>query len=148
MNDAKAYMVKVMRVCEVPSGHGATPTTAHTYWRDVIAKQAWFDADKEHLVALLLNADGDVQAFNLVSIGSITETIAYPREIFRAAVANAAFAIVLMHNHPVGAPTPSDADKSVTDRLRACGALLGIPLIDHVIVAEGASYSFKENGLL
>lgn len=149
MNDAKAYMVKVMRTCEVPSACASTPTTASAYWNDVISKQPWFDADKEHFIALLLNADGDVQGFSLVSIGSIVETPAHPREVFRAAVASAAYAIVVMHNHPIGAvASPSPADKRVTQALVACGAVLGIPLLDHVIVASGSSYSFKENGLL
>ena len=149
MNDASAYMVKVTRLCEVPSGRAETPASAHAYWQNVIAKQSWFDADKEHLIALSLNAHGDVQGFSLVSIGSLTETVAFPRETFRAAVAQCAFAIVLMHNHPGESTTPSDADERVTTRLASCGDVLAIPLLDHIIVTNGgALYSFRANGKL
>src|ERR1051325_5168834 len=134
MNNAEAYMVKVTRLCQVPSGQAASPASAHDYWKSVIAKQPWFDADKEHLIALMLNADGNVDGFSLVSIGSLTETLAYPREIFRAAVAQCAFAVVLMHNHPGDSIDPSEADLHVTARLQACGDLLGIALLDHIIV--------------
>lgn len=148
MNNAEAYMVKVTRVCEVPSSNVATPASALAYWRDVIARQLWFDEDKEHLIALMLNTDCNVQGFSLISIGALHETVAYPREIFRAAVASAAYAIVLMHNHPSGSLVPSEADKHVTERCLACGKLLDVRLFDHIIIGGGSSFSFKENGLL
>lgn len=149
MNDASAYMVKVTRLCEVPTSNVLATSSAREYWSGVIATQPWYDEDKEHLVALLINTDGDVQGFSLISIGSIKDTVAYPREIFRAAVASGAYAIVLMHNHPGSAATPSEADKKVTLNAQACGRVLDVSLWDHIIVASnGASYSFRENGLL
>lgn len=148
MNNAEAYMVKVTRVCEVPSSNVASASQALAYWRDVITRQLWFDEDKEHLVALLLNTHCDVQGFSLISIGALHETVAYPREIFRAAVASSAYAIVLMHNHPSGDVQPSEADKVVTERCLACGHLLDVRLFDHIIVGGASTYSFRENGAL
>lgn len=148
MNDAEAYMVKVTRVCEVPSSTVTSPSHALEYWREVITRQPWFDEDKEHLIALMLNTKGGVQGFSLISIGSICETVAYPREIFRAAVASAAYAIVLIHNHPSGSVEPSDADRRVTEKCVACARLLDIVLADHVIVSGPAVFSFKANGFL
>jgi DNA repair protein RadC len=148
MNDASAYMVKVTRVCEVQSARVHNSETANAYWNDVIARQPWFDAEKEHVVALMLDTQCAVQGFSLISIGTVSETCAHPREVFRAAVASSAYAIVMMHNHPSGSASPSDADIALTDKLQACGDVLCIPLFDHVIVAGDTSYSFKENGRL
>ena len=145
-NATKSYSVKVVRVEEA----GAivklnTPQAAVTYWRRTIANKRWFDGDKEHLVVLLLSARYSVQGHSLVSIGSMNESIAHQREIFRAAVAGGAYAIVVMHNHPSGDPAPSGSDHSLTRRLEESGALLQIKMLDHVIVGKGRRYwSFIE----
>ncbi len=81
-----------------------------------------------------------------VSQGTLTASLVHPREVFRAAVHTAAAAIILVHNHPSGDPSPSAEDKEVTDRLVAAGAVLGIRVIDHVVVAEQGYHSFEENG--
>jgi DNA repair protein RadC len=69
----------------------------------------------------------------------------HPREVFRGAIRSAAAAILLVHNHPSGDPSPSAEDHAVTRRLQAAGELLGIRVVDHVIVAEGGYYSFRES---
>jgi DNA repair protein RadC len=147
-NGTKSYAVKVVRVAEEasPARKLASPQSAALYWRRVVAKKQWFDAEKEHLVVLILSTRYVVHGHSLVSIGSLNESIAHPREIFRAAVAGGACAIVLMHNHPSGDPRPSASDRALTDRLEKCGELLQIPLLDHVIVGHGREYwSFKEH---
>jgi DNA repair protein RadC len=68
--------------------------------------------------------------------------------VFSPAIAHSAAAVVAVHNHPSGDPTPSAEDRDVTRRLSRCGELLGIPLADHVVVAEGGYFSFRERGLL
>ncbi|HEX5135343.1 MAG TPA: JAB domain-containing protein [Planctomycetota bacterium] len=84
----------------------------------------------------------------VVSIGSLTTSIVHPREVFRPAIREAAGAIVLVHNHPSGDPRPSDEDVAVTQRLSHAAELLGIRVLDHVIVGDGAYASMEEAGLL
>lgn len=146
----KAYQVKVCRVCEVPSVKVDAPELCRAYWQDIISKREWYDGEKEQLVVLLLSTRYNLQGFSLVSIGSVNESIAHPREIFRAAVANGSYAIIVMHNHPSGDPSPSPADHSLTRRLRDGAELLQIKLLDHVIVGSGTDryFSFKEAGVL
>lgn len=74
--------------------------------------------------------------------------MAHPREVFRVAIMAAAYAIVLMHNHPSGDSNPSDADCSLTRRVREAGQLLRIELCDHIIVGHQRRFSFKESGII
>ncbi len=90
-----------------------------------------------------------------VTSGTVQSTLAHPREVFRAAVREGAAAIVCVHNHPSGDPTPSADDFKVTRTLRAAAQALEIPLEDHVILGRRAAdpagrgyYSFREGGVL
>ena len=71
-----------------------------------------------------------------------------PREVFLAALKRGAVQIILLHNHPSGSPLPSRQDEEVTERIRLCGALLGIRLSDHIIIGDNRYYSFREEGLI
>ena len=107
----------------------------------------------ESLRVLLLDTRHGLLEEKEISHGSLNESIAHPREIFRPAVAKGAYAIAVVHNHPSGDPQPSEADRRLTRRLSEAGTLLQIPLIDHVIIGakrgELAPYfSFRETGLL
>ena len=84
----------------------------------------------------------------VVSIGTLDASIVHPREVFGAAAAAGAAALVLFHNHPSGDPKPSDEDVKLTLRLAAAGVLMGIDVIDHVILADARYYSFQEEGIL
>lgn len=79
-----------------------------------------------------------------VSIGVLDGSLVHPREVFAAAVRERAAAVILLHNHPSGDPEPSPEDREVTRRLRDAGGILGIPVLDHVIVGDGAYFSFRE----
>ncbi len=83
---------------------------------------------------------------NIVSQGTLNSTVVSPREVFKSSILSNAAGIIALHNHPSGNPTPSREDYETTKRLKECGDLLDIPLIDHVIVAAGGdkSYSFRE----
>jgi DNA repair protein RadC len=132
-----SYMVKVLRVGEpMPALLVNAPNVARRYWNSVIKTQPWFDEGKEHLVVLLLSARLGIDGYSLVSIGSLSESMAHPREIFRAAVAFGAYAIVIMHNHPSGDPRPSIMDQSLTKRLVEAAEILQIRVLDHVIVGR------------
>jgi DNA repair protein RadC len=108
---------------------------------------------QESLRVILLNTRYKLMRVVVVSTGSVNESIADPREIFRPAVVHNAFAIILVHNHPSGDPSPSDTDRRMTDRMREVAGHLRIRLLDHVIIGCDSPdhqpfFSFKEAGLL
>ncbi len=105
--------------------------------------------EREHFLAILLDARRNVKGVSVVSIGTLSASLVHPREVFRAAIVAGAAAVVAVHNHPSGDPTPSAEDRDVTRRLQRAGELLGIPLADHVVIGAGTTYySFREGGLL
>jgi DNA repair protein RadC len=117
-----------------------TPQSSVKYWNSVVKGQSWFDENKEHLVLLILSIKYDIQGYSLVSIGGLNESIAHPREIFRAAIASGAYAIIVMHNHPSGDPTPSAADRELIELANKAGELLAIRVLDQIIVGKNGSY--------
>jgi len=103
---------------------------------------------KEHLLAFFLNARHQMIAKEIVSIGTLTASLAHPREIFAPAIGKAAAGVILVHNHPSGDPSPSDEDVRLTKRISQAGHIMGIDLLDHLIIAENGCYSFKQAGAL
>jgi DNA repair protein RadC len=99
---------------------------------------------REHFVAVYLDARHRVLAIETVSVGSIAASLVHPREVFRPAVAVGATAVVVAHNHPSGSAEPSRDDIALTERLVRCGRLLGIEVIDHLVVGAGAVTSLRE----
>lgn len=98
---------------------------------------------------LLLSSRHDVLRRVTVSRGSLSSTVVHPREVFRPAILASAATIVIVHNHPSGDPEPSAEDVEITKRLARAGELLGIPVLDHVIVAKGNRYtSLRERGMV
>jgi len=102
--------------------------------------------DREHMLALLLDTKHRVLKEVCISVGCLDSTLVHPREVFRPAVAESAAAVILVHNHPSGDPTPSAEDLAVTRRLSATADLLGIDLLDHVIVARQGCESLRDRG--
>jgi DNA repair protein RadC len=100
--------------------------------------------DREYFCILLLNSRNQVFAKEVVSMGSLDASIVHPREIFKNSIKRSAAAIVLVHNHPSGDPTPSDDDMDITKRLVEAGKLLGIHVLDHVVVARASYVSMRE----
>ena len=97
---------------------------------------------------LLLDGRHRLLRHELVSQGTLTASLVHPREVFRPALRESAAALLLVHNHPSGDPTPSAEDREVTARLVRAGELLGIPVLDHVVVAERGWSSLRESGWL
>jgi DNA repair protein RadC len=107
----------------------------------------------ESLWVLLLDARGGLMEQREVFRGSLSQTMAHPREIFQSAIVKRAYAIAIAHNHPSGDPLPSSADRLFTQRLVKAGECLQIPLFDHVIVGVESEkrrpyFSFREAGLM
>ena len=108
---------------------------------------------KESLRVLLLDTRYQLLRMEEVSRGSVNESIAHPRDVFRPAIISSAYAVIVVHNHPSGDPSPSQADHSLTRRLAEAAELLQIKLLDHIIIgapAEGRLpyFSFREAGVL
>lgn len=105
-------------------------------------------APLEELRALLLDSGNRLIRDAAIATGSAAETPVLPREIFRQCFDTGATAVILVHNHPSGDPTPSAADIAATRRFAALGRELGVVLHDHVIVARGGLVSMREQGLI
>lgn len=103
---------------------------------------------KEQFHILLLDSKNRILREVLISEGSLTQSIVHPREVFTQAVRDSAAAVILVHNHPSGDPTPSREDREITRRLKEAGELLGIRVLDHVIVGDQTHASFCALGLL
>ncbi len=106
------------------------------------------DLPVEEFRLLALDSQSRVLRDLLVTRGLLNSSLVHPREVFRAAIAEAAAGVVLVHNHPSGDPTPSPEDQAVTRQLVAAGELLDLPVYDHVIVAGDRFTSFATAGLL
>ena len=102
--------------------------------------------DREHFMALYLDARHRVRALETVSVGSLNASLVHPREVFKPAVALSAAAVLVAHNHPSGSSRPSREDLELTARLDRCGALLGIALLDHLVVGDREITSIREWG--
>ena len=145
------YNVPCVKVCLVKDGNYKmdqcpvirTPDDVASIMYPVVELLA-----EEHSYALLLNVKNRVNAIHEVSIGSLSAAIIHPREVFKAAILSNAAAVILVHNHPSGDPTPSPEDISLTKKLIDAGKILDIPVLDHVIVCSGRYCSLKEKGCM
>lgn len=106
------------------------------------------DRKQELFKVVLLDAKNTVLKEATVSEGTLTLSLVHPREVFASAVRESAAAVIFLHNHPSGDPTPSLEDRHLTDRLAEAGRLLGIPVLDHVIIGDGRYVSFADQGWL
>ena len=152
MNDApfssKEYKVVALRECPLPESllRCETPDNAAEYWRLHVATNPYFNPECECFVVLILNTRRKVKGHQLVTIGTMDMLLVHPREVFRVAIVCSASAVVLMHNHPSGDPTPSEADIKVTRDLIRAGQLLKIEVLDHVVMGNPNRSSLKELG--
>jgi DNA repair protein RadC len=109
--------------------------------------------DRESLRVVLLNTKQHLIKVYTVSQGTINESLAHPREIFKPVIVHSAYAFILVHNHPSGDPSPSEADLRLTRRINEASRILQLQLIDHVIIGSPAPnrnsyFSFKESGVI
>ncbi len=103
---------------------------------------------KEYFLTLHLNGKNQISCVDVVSIGSLNQSIVHPREVFKTALLSSAAAVILVHQHPTGDPAPSGEDIAITRRLKEAGEILGIKILDHCIIGQDSYISFVERGLL
>lgn len=102
--------------------------------------------DREIFGVLMLNSVKEVNAIEIVSIGTLNTTIVSPREIFKGAILSNADSIIIFHTHPSGNVQPSQADIDVTTMIDEVALIIGINLIDHIIIGDDKYYSFATEG--
>jgi len=106
------------------------------------------DLKKEQFRVLLLDIKNRVIKEVLISQGSLTSSIVHPREVIKPVIKDSAASVIFIHNHPSGDPEPSTDDIEITNRLCKSCSILGISVLDHIIVAEGGYFSFKQKQMI
>ncbi|HDP76830.1 MAG TPA: JAB domain-containing protein [Mesotoga infera] len=98
--------------------------------------------DRETVRVISLDTKLNYRGLNTVSVGILDSSLLHPREVYKPAISRTAAAIILVHNHPSGDPSPSKEDEGITSKIRDAGETLGIRMLDHVIIGTGKYYSF------
>lgn len=131
-----ASSAKILASLEVANRFNKTGVIVEST-QDMINLLADFrDKKQEHFVVLTLDGANRLIERRIITVGTLTENLVHPREVFADAISDRAASIVVAHNHPSGSLTPSRADLAVTERLVATGELLGIELLDHIIITR------------
>ena len=120
-----------------------TASDVYQYYVDELQNKT-----KEYFYALFLDTKNRILKEELVSIGTLNESLIHPRELFNSAVQASCNSVIIVHNHPSGDCAPSDNDKEVTKVLVEAGEIMGIKVLDHVIIGKEGFVSFKESGIM
>jgi DNA repair protein RadC len=144
-------LAMVRAAMELGRRAAGTPLVLGDAMRDAAAVYAHFrgrlpQCEREVFFVLLLDGRNRLLGELRISEGTLTAALVHPREVFAPAIRLSAAAIVLVHNHPSGDPTPSAEDAALTDRLRRAGDVIGIRVVDHVVVGQGRFVSMSETG--
>lgn len=119
------------------------PATISDYYMEQLRHQ-----EQECMICMMLNTKNHLIGEELLSLGTVNSSIVSPREIFLLALHYHAVNIILVHNHPSGDPTPSEADIHITKKIKYAGELLDIHLLDHIVVGDHNYFSFREADIL
>ena len=142
------WKIVSLRECPTPENVQLCeePDQAEAYWKLHVPTHPYFNPECECLVVLILNTRHKIKGHYFVSVGTMNSILIHPREIFRLAIIASAYAIVLMHNHPSGESSPSDADIKATRDLIRAGQLLKIEVLDHIVIGNGNYTSLRKLG--
>ena len=102
---------------------------------------------REHFIVILLDIKGCVICHQVVAIGTLSNALVHPREVFYPAIRHKAANLILVHNHPSGDLTPSPQDYEVTRQLIEVGQIMGMPISDHLIISERGFLSMRQQGV-
>ncbi len=114
----------------------------------ILLRESKIDQNREHFWVIGLENNNRILFIELISLGTVNQTLAEPMEVYSLALQKRAVKIILCHNHPSGELTPSDADKDITDKLIQVGLIVNTPVTDHLIITLNSYLSFKNIGLL
>jgi DNA repair protein RadC len=120
-----------------------SPQAVANYLKETLGREK-----KEHFVILLLDPQNKLIHLESISVGTVNEALVHPREVFEPAIRRLATKVIIAHNHPSGELEPSDEDLRLTQRLVSVGAIIDIPVVDHVIISSRGYFSLKQKRLL
>lgn len=129
------FELRVVRERRPGYGPASKLTTSAEVYRSFSGRFA--RSDREEFLLVPLDGKNRALGFHVVSVGTLTASLVHPREVFKIVLLANAAAIILVHNHPSGDPTPSAEDIAITKRLQEAGDLLGIRILDHVVIGDG-----------
>ena len=137
-----------LRIAELKTEYEASPritspATAIRFCLDRFGRLARESKQEEFWIVTLNTKNAPIDCHQ-ITVGTLRNSLVHPREVFRPAIRDAANAILALHNHPSGDATPSDQDISVTERLEQSAEIIGIPLIDHIVIAGEKAISVQE----
>ena len=149
----KVKAVQILAICEIARRMSAAKAASRISLKNPAAISEYFmetlrHLNQEHFIIAMFNSNNELITHKLITIGTINASIAAPREIFIEALKQEAVYIVLIHNHPSGSAAPSKGDEMVTKRIKECGDMIGIKVIDHIIIGDNKYFSFREAGIM
>ena len=149
MRERKSVSVVNVRLVRESSLYSPEPIKTADDVLGLVAKEL-AAYDREVFAILNLKTNGQIINLNICSIGTLNATMVSPREVFKSCILSNAASFIALHNHPSGSVNPSREDMETTKRLKECGDLLDIRMLDHIIIAgeTGERYSFREHGLI
>lgn len=143
MKQPTAKLCKVLVLRETPCAadliFGDTPEAIHKYYKQFVETDPNHSKEVEQMYLFTLNTRRKITGHYLITKGLLDHCWVHPREVFRPAIVANASAIIILHNHPSGESTPSDADIKVTRDLIQAGKLLKIEVLDHLVVGDSFS---------
>ncbi|UII31025.1 DNA repair protein [Fulvivirga ulvae] len=116
--------------------------------QQVLLRENKIDRNKEHFWVVCLASNNQILLIELISLGTVNQTLVEPMEVFSFALQKRAVQIIMVHNHPSGELKPTQSDIEVTDKMLAIGKFVNVPVIDHLIITEEKYYSFVDSGML
>ena len=123
------------------------PEDIYQIMKPIYSQNDELDKEKEQLYLIGLDARNNIKTIDLISMGTINESLVSPREVYRTALIKNCISIILVHNHPSQEPTPSQEDLDVTKKLKDAGKMIGVNLLDHLIFTDNGYQSLKEMGV-
>jgi len=124
------------------------PEDVFNIMKEVYRTNDEFDKDREQLYLMCVDARMNLLSLDLISLGTINESLISPREIYRTALSKNAVSVILIHNHPSGSSEPSEEDITATVRVKEAGNILGIALQDHIVIGDNNFTSMRALGLI
>ncbi len=116
--------------------------------QSILLRENQIRRNQEHFWVVGLDNKNKILFVELISLGASNRVTVNPPEVFRMAIYKLAVKMILVHNHPSGSLTPSDADLDLTDRMMKTGKLIKIEVLDHLIISEKEHFSFESEGII
>ncbi len=137
-------MFEIFKITDKVKRKGFKPTIecakdVYNYFIDDLKEKK-----KEHLYILMLDSKNRIIKEELISVGSLDSSLVHPRELFKVAIKESAFAIMLVHNHPSGDPEPSEEDIKMTKQIIEAGKILNILVLDHIIIGKDRFWNWLD----